>query len=181
VSVAVERALAAARGLDRAGLDLIAYVPSNTVAPIIEYFRERNGVPGSPRAFPVAREEEAVGIIGGANVVGARGALIMQDNGFGNSVTALATWAVAYHVPLPILANTRGGLGEYNSMIHTISGAVPTILASIGVPVFHLNRRDSAAGWESAVYEAERHAWMTHRPVVVLMEFWDGAAGGHRA
>ncbi len=49
----------------------------------------------------------------------------MQDNGFGNALTALTTFAVSYHLPLLIVANTRGGLGEYNSMIHTISAPVP--------------------------------------------------------
>ena len=56
---------------------------------------------------------------------------------FGNSLTALATFAMAYHVGFPIYANTRGNLGEYNSMIHGFSSAVPKLLDSIGVGVGH--------------------------------------------
>lgn len=181
MTIAAERAAGAARGLERAGLDLLAFVPSNTIAPIIEQLRGREGQPGMPRTFPVGREEEAVGIIGAANLCGARGAIVMQDNGFGNALTALATWAVAYHTPLPIIANTRGGLGEYNSMIHTISAAAPDLLKAIDVPVFTLDRRSDPDDWEATVFEATRHAWMTHRPVVVLMEFWDGRKGSQRA
>ena len=162
-------AVAAADGLERAGIEIVAYVPSKSIAPIIDHFRQ-----DSARSFSVGREEEAVGIIGGFNLAGGRGAIIMQDNGFGNALTALATWALAYHVPLPILANTRGGLGEYNSMIHHFSEAVPELLRSIRIPVFHLDRRDSPADWETSAEETVNHAWMTDRPVVLLMDFWEG-------
>ena len=170
------RAQAAARGLEKLDLDFIAYVPSNTIAPIINHFRELASETAL-RAFPVSREEEAVGIIGAVSLAGKRGAIVMQDNGFGNAMTALATFAVAYHRPLLIVANTRGGLGEYNSMIHTISEAAPKMLEEIGIPVFRLDRRDDPVDWEATIYEAGRHAGMTHRPVVVLMDFWSGAAG----
>ena len=180
MTIATDRALGAARGLMRLDLDLLAYVSSNTIAPIINAFRGPKA-PSNPVAFPVAREEEAVGIIGAASLAGRSGAILMQDNGFGNSLTALGTFAVAYHRPLLIVANTRGGLGEYNSMIHTISQPVPTLLAAIGIPVFGLDRRNPVDDWEATIVEAGRHTGMTHRPVVVLMEFWDGARGGERA
>ena len=97
----------------------------------------------------------------------------MQDNGFGNALTALTTFAVSYHLPLLIVANTRGGLGEYNSMIHTISAPVPALLASTNIPVFQVDRRNTAQDWGATVAEAGNHARMTFRPVVVLMEFFD--------
>jgi sulfopyruvate decarboxylase subunit alpha len=176
----LDRAAAAGRGLERLGLDFIAYVPSNTIAPIINHFRQRE--PNTaPYAFPVTREEEAVGIIGAVSLAGKQGAIVMQDNGFGNALTALTTFAIAYHRPLLIVANTRGGLGEYNSMIHTISQPVPRMLEAAGILVFSLDRRNDPDDWEATVFEAGRHAQMTHRPVVVLMEFWDGAHGGGRA
>lgn len=163
------RAGAVAGALERSDLDLLAYLPSNSIAGIIG--RLRGGE--RPRAFPVAREEEAIGIIGGANLAGGRGAVLMQDNGFGNALTALATWAVAYHLPLPVVANTRGGLGEYNSMIHTFSERVPDLLHALGVPVHVLDRRSPATDWGAVVSEAVRHAWMTSRPVVVLLDLWE--------
>lgn len=116
-----------------------------------------------------------MGIAGGAALTGRTAVIVMQDNGFGNALTALATFPVAYHLPLLIVANTRGGLGEYNSMIHTFSEGVPELLAAINVPVFRLDRTNPVADWEDTVHEAGRHAVMTHRPVVVLMDFWGNA------
>ncbi len=161
----------AIRGLETLALDFLAYLPSSSIAPIIDHFRS---LPEgqSPRAFPVSREEEAVGIVGGISIGGRRGAIVMQDNGFGNSLVALSTFAVAYNVPLLIVANTRGGLGEYNSMIHTFSEGVPEMLRAARVPVFRLDRRNSGADWAATIVEAGHHSEMTHRPVVVLMDFW---------
>ena len=159
-------------GIERLTLDFLAYLPSSSIAPVIEHFRVRSGGAGSPVAFPISREEEGVGIVGGIALAGRRAALLVQDNGFGNSLTALTTFAVAYNIPLFVLANTRGGLGEYNSMIHSFSEGVPAMLNSARVPVFVVDRRNSPDDWSETVVEAYRHAEMTHRPVVLLMDFW---------
>lgn len=166
-------------GIERLKLDFLAYLPSSSIAPIIEHFRVRSGRADSPVAFPVSREEEGVGIVGGISLAGRRGAMLVQDNGFGNSLTALTTFAMAYNVPLLVLANTRGGLGEYNSMIHSFSGGVPAMLDAARIPAFLVDRRNSPDDWSGTVAEAYRHAEMTHRPVVVLMDFWapETAAG----
>jgi sulfopyruvate decarboxylase subunit alpha len=169
-----ERASAVIRGLERLHLDFLAYQPSNIIAPIILHFlKEEEQAGPSPRVLLVAREEEAVGIIGGAVLAGCSGGIVMQDNGFGNSFTALTTFAVAYHIPILIVANTRGGLGEYNSMIHSVSGGVPDMLRAGNVPTFRLDRTHSIDDWEGTVHEAGRHARMTYRPVVLLLDFWE--------
>lgn len=153
--------------------DGIAYVPSASIAPIINGVldAERNG--DLPLVYPVSREEEAVGMVSAYSFANKFGVIIMQDNGFGNALTALTTQAVSYHLPLLIVANTRGGLGEYNSMIHSISEHVPELLRSSNIPVFRVDRRNPAEDWGATVKEAGNHAKMTFRPVVVLMEFFD--------
>jgi sulfopyruvate decarboxylase subunit alpha len=153
--------------------DGVAYVPSASIAPIINGVLEAHRAGDLPLVFPVSREEEAIGIIGGYPFAGRFGVILMQDNGFGNALTALTTMAIAYHLPMLIVANTRGGLGEYNSMIHSISAEVPQLLRAAGIPVFTLDRRNSARDWGATVEEAGVHARMTYRPVVVLMEFFD--------
>ncbi|WP_031464481.1 thiamine pyrophosphate-binding protein [Sciscionella sediminilitoris] len=160
-----EQVVEAVTGL---GPDAVAYVPSNSIAGIIDGLRD-----SEIETFPVSREEEAVGIIGALPLAGKFGVIVMQDNGFGNALTALTTFALAYHLPLLIVANTRGGLGEYNSMIHAISAPVPEMLNSTGIPVFRLDRRNTPQDWRATVAEAGNHARMTFRPVVVLMEFFD--------
>lgn len=141
----------ALRGLE---CDFVAYVPSNSIAAIITALEETGG----PTVFPVSREEEAVGVVGALPLAGQFGAIVMQDNGFGNALTALTTFAVAYHLPLLIVANTRGGLGEYNSMIHSISENVPALLRTSGIPVFSLDRRTGPEDWRGTVAEAGKHA-----------------------
>jgi sulfopyruvate decarboxylase subunit alpha len=120
------------------------------------------------RAILANREEEAVGIVGGLRLAGVPAALVMQDNGFGNALTALSTFAMAYHVPLPIYANERGGLGEYNSVIQAISGHVPEILCAAGIRVERLGPADPLAVWHVTGRAAAELAAIQRRPVVTL-------------
>lgn len=166
---------AAANGIWRSGADYVGYIPSVTVAPVIEHLVKTDGGHDgrSEHVTPLSREEEAVGVLGALPLAGKFGAIVMQDNGFGNNLTALTTFSLSYHLPLLIFANTRGSLGEYNSMIHSISQQVPRMLEAIGLPVIQLDRRSSTEDWEDVVAEAGNHAKMTYRPVVVLGSFWN--------
>ncbi|MFI1914139.1 thiamine pyrophosphate-binding protein [Nocardia sp. NPDC020380] len=168
-------AASVARGIWAAEADLVGYVPSVSVAPVISALVETSGGADgrSQQVFPLSREEEAAGVLGALPLAGKFGAIIMQDNGFGNALTALTTFNIAYHLPLLIVANTRGGLGEYNSMIHTFSQYAPALLDRVGIPAFQIDRRSSASDWEAVVTEAGVHARMTFRPVVVLAHFWN--------
>ncbi|WP_225727561.1 MULTISPECIES: thiamine pyrophosphate-binding protein [unclassified Nocardia] len=173
-------AAAVAEGVWAARVDLVGYVPSVSVAPVITALVETSGGRDGQSAtvFPLSREEEAAGVLGALPLTGRFGAIIMQDNGFGNALTALTTFNVAYQLPLLIVANTRGGLGEYNSMIHTFSQHVPGLLDELGIRYFELDRRSGPSDWWAVVTEAGVHARMTFRPVVVLAHFWstDGKA-----
>lgn len=152
-------------GLRDWSLETYVHVPSSHVAPVIAGLDEA-GVP----AVLANREEEAVGIAGGLALAGRRVALVMQDNGFGNALTALTTFAKAYHVGLPIVANTRGGLGEYNAMIHSFSEAVPDLLRAAGIRAERLGPAESPAVWRRTATACAELAVMTHRPVVLLMD-----------
>ncbi|MGO1182701.1 MAG: thiamine pyrophosphate-binding protein [Micrococcaceae bacterium] len=171
----VSYAEAAARGIWRSEADLVGYVPSVTVAPVIDALVAADGGSNgsSPRVTPLSREEEAVGLVGALPLASQFGAVVMQDNGFGNALTALTTFSLSYHLPLLIVANTRGSLGEYNSMIHSISQPVPAWLEAAGIHAVHLDRRSGTDDWEDVVAEAGVHARMTFRPVVVLASFWN--------
>ncbi|SDW32875.1 sulfopyruvate decarboxylase subunit alpha [Amycolatopsis xylanica] len=160
-------ATSVADGIRATKPDLIGYVPSVSVAPVITDLSAHDA-----KVFPLSREEEAIGVLGALPLAGGFGAIVMQDNGFGNALTALTTFSIAYHLPLLIVANTRGGLGEYNSMIHTFSQHTPALLSRIGVPAFELDRRSTPSDWAAVVEEAGTHARMTFRPVAVLAHFW---------
>jgi sulfopyruvate decarboxylase subunit alpha len=142
MSASHARAAAVVAGLCDWEVETFVHVPSSHVAAIIRGLEEA-GVPG----LLVNREDEAVGVAGGLVLGGRRAAVVMQDNGVGNALTALTTFAKAYHVGLPIVANTRGGLGEYNAMIHAFSEGVGGMLAAAGIRVELLgpSRRGSGA------------------------------------
>lgn len=152
-------------GLCDWGITHFVYVPSSHAAPVIRGL-ETAGV----QAIMANREEEAVGIAGGMCLLGAKTAIVMQDNGFGNALTALTTFAQAYHVGLPIFANTRGGPGEYNAMIQTISEPVPELLRAVGIRVERLGASDPLHVWRSGTQAAAELAQTQHRPIVTLFE-----------
>lgn len=154
-----------AEGLLEWGLDSYVYVPSSHIAPVIERLQEAE-VPG----FLANREEEGVGIAGGMRLAGCKVALLMQDNGFGNALTALMTFASAYHIPLPVIANTRGGLGEYNAMIHTFSDRVPAMLRAAGLRVEEVSPADAPEIWRAVGKAVGELCVTTHRPVIVLAD-----------
>jgi sulfopyruvate decarboxylase subunit alpha len=154
---------AVAEGLKLAGVTTFSYVPSSHAAPVIREL-EASGL----RPILANREEEAVGIAGGLRLAGVPSAVVMQDNGFGNALTALTTFAMAYHVGLPIVANERGGPGEYNSMIQVISESVPILLRSVGIRVEELGPSDPVSVWLATTRAAAELAAVQRRPVVTL-------------
>lgn len=146
-------------------LEILVYVPSSHSAPVIRGLQAQR-----IQTVMANREEEAVGIAGGLAMVGRRATIVMQDNGFGNAITALATFAVQYHVPIPIFANSRGGPGEYNAMIHSVSEAAPDLLHAIGIRVEQLGVSDDPSVWRQSIAANSRLAQMQHRPIVTIFE-----------
>lgn len=156
---------AVVEGLLDWGIEDFSYVPSSHIAPVVRPLQER-GV----RSHLAAREEEGVGLAGGLVLGGRKAALLMQDNGFGNALTALATFANAYHVGMPVISNARGGPGEYNAMIHSFSERVPDLLHALGIRVELLGPSDPKGVWQSTTRAAAELAVVTRRPVVVLLD-----------
>lgn len=159
------RLLALVDGLTDWGIETFIYVPSSHAAPVIRTLENR-GV----KSVMANREEEAVGIAGGLALTGNKVAIVMQDNGFGNALTAFATFAQSYHIGFPIFANTRGGLGEYNSMIHSISESTPDLLKKIGIRVENFEISDSPELWRSTAKALAELSIIQKRPVVGLFE-----------
>jgi len=165
-----ERCQAVCEGLDACAPDHVVYLPSSTLVPIIDHYVNRPGV----TAFPATREDEAVGIGSGLVLGGARPVLIIQDNGLGNALTALTTFPQAYHLPLPLIVSMRGGLNEYNSMIHRFCEHVEAITAAAHLRAFTLDGRVPIEQWRWSVQKAHDYAYFTHRPVVVFVNLMGG-------
>ena len=173
MSSAQERSAAVVNGLEAIGLDYILHLPSSTLSTVLRHFDEKDG-DKRPLTFPVTREEEAVGIASGMAFAGRKAALVIQDNGLGNLLTALNTFPQAYHLPLFMVVSRRGGLGEYNSMIHLFCERVDAIAEAAGLRTFVLNGRVPLDLWASTVTRGFEHSQITRRPIAVFVDLMGG-------
>lgn len=161
-----ERCRAIIDGIEAIAPKYILHLPSSNLKPIIAHFLERPDI----NTFPVTREEEGVGILAGLAIAGQKAVMVIQDNGLGNMLTALTTFPQSYHVPILIIVSRRGGLGEYNSMIHNISEHVEKILEAAGLRYFQLDGRIALNRWSETLMEAYKYAGITHRPIILLVD-----------
>lgn len=170
MSTPQERSHAIGQGLDAIGLDYVLHLPSSTLAGVIRHLEERTDL----HSFPVTREEEAVGIAAGLALADKKAALVIQDNGLGNLLTALNTFPRAYHLPLFMIVSRRGGLNEYNSMIHSFCERSDAIAAAADLRFFELNGRVPLDLWASTVTKAFEHSQITRRPIAVFVDLMGG-------
>jgi len=152
-------------GLEAIGIEFFIHIPDSFGAPVISHFEQQANI----RTFPVAREEEGIGIASGLAMAGKKGVLFCQDVGLGNSMVALTTFAMAYHMPILILAIRRGGFGEFNSAVHHFAETAPEMVESMKVKAFLLDYRVPLSEWTRAIQQAYDYAQMTHRPIVVFL------------
>ncbi len=165
MSSVAERNAALIEGVTAIRPEFIIHIPSSTLKTLIAYCE---GMP-DVRVFPATREEEAFGIASGLALAGRRCLLIIQDNGLGNSLTALTTFPEPYHIPLLTIVSRRGGLGEYNSMIHRFCEHVEPILDAADLRYFTLDERVPVAAWSDRLVKADEYARITRRPIFLLV------------
>jgi sulfopyruvate decarboxylase subunit alpha len=165
-----ERSAAIIAGLEAIQPRYVLMLPSSTLKAILGHFLAAPGV----QTFPVPREEEGVGILAGLVLAGQRAVMIIQDNGIGNLITALTTFPQAYHVQMLIVVARRGGLGEYNSMIHLVSEHAEALLDAARIRYFQLDSRTPLDAWAPTVVRAHEYAQTTHRPIFLLVNLMGG-------
>lgn len=152
-------------GLESIGIEFFIHIPDSFGAPVISHFESRPGV----RSFPVAKEEEGIGIASGLAMSGKRAVLFYQDTGLGNSMGALTTYAMAYHAPILVLAIRRGGFGEFNAANFHFSEAAVDMVETMKIKAFVLDYRVPLDSWPRAIQQAYEYAHMTFRPIVVFL------------
>ncbi len=164
------RSQAVIEGLEAIDPEYVIHLPSSTLKSIINHCLDRPNT----KTFPIPLEQEGVGILSGLVLAGRRAVMIIQDNGVGNLLTALTTFPIAYHIPSFYIVSERGGLGEYNSMIHVICEKVGPILVAAGVRYFKLDGRVPIAEWTPTVTKAYEYSRVTHRPVMLICNLMGG-------
>jgi sulfopyruvate decarboxylase alpha subunit len=118
------------------------------------------------RLVGVHREEEAVGILSGMFLGGQRGAMLIQSSGLGNTLNALGSLAMAYHIPFPLLVSLRGELGEFNPAQLHMGRAVPACLDALTIQ--HVTVR-SEKDLEVVVSGALKTCYTAEEPFGVLL------------
>ena len=163
------RSRAIINGLEEIDPEFVLHLPSSTLKLVLAHFIAGPGARPERRVFPIPREEEGISILAGLSLARRRSVMIFQDNGIGNLLTSLLTFPQPYHLPLLGIVTRRGGLAEYNSMIHTISERSEALLDAAGVRWFQLDGGTPIEDWAPTIVKAHAFAETTHRPVFVLV------------
>jgi sulfopyruvate decarboxylase subunit alpha len=165
------RSQAVIDGIEQIDPEFVLHLPSSTLKLVLAHVLDEKP---TRRVFPIPREEEGVSILAGLALAERRAMMIIQDNGIGNLLTALLTFPQPYHLPLFALVTRRGGLGEYNSMIHTISERSEALLDAAHVRWFQLDARTPLKDWAPTIRRGYELAHITHRPVFVFVNLMGG-------
>ncbi|MCW2599255.1 MAG: thiamine pyrophosphate-binding protein [Frankiales bacterium] len=163
------RSQAVIEGIEAIDPDFVLHLASSTLKIVLSHFIDGAGARPGRRVFAMPREEEGVAIAAGLELADVRPIMIFQDNGIGNLLTSLLTLSQPYHLPLLCIVTRRGGLGEYNSMIHTISERSEALLDAAGVRWFQLDAHTPIERWAVEIERAWHFARATHRPVFMLV------------
>lgn len=126
--------------LKRHNVSLVPYVPDNVLRPLIE------GVHADPffTPFPVAREEEGLGITAGAWMGGTRSILLMQTSGFATLPNVLASLSVPFQIPTLMMVSERGTLGEFNIGQALVARTMRPVLDALSIETHTMTRLDEA-------------------------------------
>jgi sulfopyruvate decarboxylase TPP-binding subunit len=169
-----ERSRAVIDGIETLDPDFVLHLPSSTLKIVLDHFINGAGAKPGRRVFSIPREEEGISILAGLALAKRRAVMIFQDNGVGNLLTSLLTFPQPYHLPMLGIVTRRGGLGEYNSMIHTVSEHTEALLDAAGVRWVQLDSHTPIEEWAPTIVKAQSFADATHRPVFVLVNLMGG-------
>lgn len=149
--------------LSQNGIETIAYLPDSILDGLIDMVIDDE----SFRTIRVAREEEAVSLLGGVWLGGGRGALICQSSGLANTFNALGSHAKPARLPFLGLVTRRGDLGEHNYAQVPAGYGLPKMLDAIGIRYHHLDNTGDAG---SRVAMAADSSFTTEEPYLLLLE-----------
>lgn len=144
-----------------AGIGILGYVPDAGHKRLIELCIADPSI----REVPLTTEEEALGLVTGAWLGGARAAVLMQSSGVGNIINVLGTIREC-RIPLVMLITMRGQYGEFNPWQVPMGQATRPVLESMGVVVQDANEAEGVA---PAMDAALRLAYNSYAAVAVLV------------
>ncbi len=143
-------------------IDVVAYLPDTPLGPLLDRLEETD-----VRIVPVAREEEAVGVLSGAWLAGERGALLCQSSGLATAINGLASLAVPAGIPFVAFVTRRGGPGEFNRAQVPFGYAMEDVLDAIGIRTASLSHPGDVERYAELAAES---AFATDSPYVLILE-----------
>ena len=152
------------------GVSLFAYVPDAGKKDIIEMADAHN----ETQTVLLSAEEEGVAICAGADLVGKRAVLCMQSSGVGNCPNFLSLIRHG-RFPLLMIVSMRGDYGEQNPWQYPMGEAVDSLLRSMGVLIFKVERRDELEKATTAAVNASGAG--AQAAAIVLSQKFLGAKG----
>ena len=150
-------------GMKASGADTVVHVPDKVVNEIII----RAEADPDLLVVPTSREEDAIGVACGLYLGGRRPVMLMQNSGLGNCTNALASLAVPYAIPVPMILSQRGGIGEWNPVQVPMQQASRPLFDALGIE--HVTVKDEEEV-EISVRGAVKLAFDTGRCVAVLLD-----------
>jgi sulfopyruvate decarboxylase alpha subunit len=121
--------------LRAANVTQFAYVPDAGHRVLID----RSLADPDVHSVALTTEEEGVAMLAGADLGGARGVLLMQSSGAGNTINMLSL-TVGGRFPFLTLVSMRGDFGEGNPWQFPMGQATQKVLEAMGLIVMRVDR-----------------------------------------
>ncbi len=147
------------------GFEWYAGVPCSFLTPFINYVLQEESL----QYLSMANEGDAVAMIAGAALAGARGISMMQNSGLGNAVSPLTSLAWTFRLPQLLIVTWRGQPGVPDEPQHALMGPItPKLLETMEIPweLFPSTRETIAPVLERAL----AHMRATGRPYALVMQ-----------
>ena len=143
------------------GVTLFGYVPDAGHKVLIN----RSIADPDVDSVALTTEEEGIGLAAGADLGGARAALLIQSSGVGNCINLLSLISNG-RFPLLMLVSMRGDFGEGNPWQYAMGQATQKVLEAMGVIVYRAEREDEVL---ATVQAGLTTAYQGGQPAAVLL------------
>lgn len=153
-----------ADALAEAGIDFIAAFPSSTLAELQRRLEEDRRF----KTVFVSNEGEGVGVCGGAWLAGKQPALIMENSGLSVASYALIRLNAAYEIPLLMILDYRGDIGDGNWWAVPFGWSCVPLLSALRVSYAIADDANAAALLVPKLWRTSQHS---KHPAALLLRY----------
>ncbi len=148
--------------LKNKGYNLIVNVPSSYLSRILLKAELDKKI----KYITVNNEEEALGIVSGAQITNKKAVLLCQSDGLGKVINALCSFNISYKLPVMILSDLRGQKGEENDAHTPLGKKIKQVLKILDSNVYCI---DSIDHIRKVINEATAQMLRYSRPTIIFL------------